>query len=111
MCPGTHPFAIYFAVLLQHAFDGNEDGIYHRTRIDGSLFNLKRLKSKRLTTEVLIRELLFADDAAIVTHSEIELQRLVHRLAEACDIFGLISVKKTGNRTRDKLATRDRTWW
>ena len=37
-------FAINFAALLQHAFDGNEDEIYLRTRFDGSLFNLKRLK-------------------------------------------------------------------
>ena len=48
-------FAIYFAAVLQHAFDGSEDGIYLRTRFDGSLFNLKRIKPKRLTTEVLIR--------------------------------------------------------
>ena len=88
--------AIYFAAPLKYCFDGNEDGIFLRARFDGSLFNLKRLKSKRLTTEVLIRELLFADDAATATHSEIELQRLVDHLAEACDLFGLTtSVKKT----------------
>ena len=51
---------------------------------------------------MLIRELLFADAAAIATHSLIELQRQVDCLAEACDLFGLtISVKKTpiGQRT------------
>ena len=84
-------FAIFFAALLQHAFGGNEDGIYLRPRFDGSLFNLKKKpphqKSKRLTTEVLIRELLFSDAAAIVTHSKIEFQRLVDRLAEACNVF------------------------
>ena len=33
---------------------------------------------------------------AIATHSELELQRLVDRLAESCHLFGLaISVKKT----------------
>ena len=89
-------FAIHFAALLQHAFGGNEDGIYLRTRFDGSLFSLKRLKSKRLTSEVLTRELLFVDDAAIATHSKFELQRLVDHLAEACCLFGLtISVKET----------------
>ena len=66
-------FSICFAALLQHAFGGNEDGIYLRTRLGGSLFYLQRLKLKRLKTEVLIRELLFADDAVIVMHSEIEL--------------------------------------
>ena len=61
------------------------------------LFSIwKKLKSKRLTTGVLISELLFADAAAIATHSEIERQRLVDRSGEACDLFGLIiSVKKT----------------
>ena len=60
----TH-FAIYFAVLLHNAFVENDDGIYLRTRFDGSHFNLKRRKSKRLTTEVLSRELLLTDDTAI----------------------------------------------
>ena len=55
LCPGTH----YFAALFQHALDGKEDGI-------GS-----QRESKRLTTAVLSRELLFADAAAIMTHSEI----------------------------------------
>ena len=45
---------------------------------------------------MLIRELLFADDNAIATHSEIELQRLVDRLTEGCNLLGLtISVKNT----------------
>ena len=58
---------------------------------------MKRLTSKQLTTEALIRELLFADNTKIETHKEIELQRLVDHLAEACHLFGLtIRVKKTG---------------
>ena len=44
----------------------------------------------------MITELFFADDTAIATHREIELQRLVDRLVEACDLFGqTINVKKT----------------
>ena len=89
-------FGIYFAALLHCAFNENKDGIFIRTRSDGSLFNLSRLKSKKKTTEVLIRELLFADDAAITAHSNEALQRLMDSLAEACKIFSLtISVKKT----------------
>ena len=42
---------------------------------------------------VVIREKLFADDAALVTHT---MQRLMYRLAHACKDFGLtISIKKT----------------
>ena len=45
---------------------------------------------------MFIRELLFADDDAIATHSETELQRLVDRLVEDCDLFGVtLSIKKT----------------
>lgn len=55
---------------------------------------VKRLKSKRLTTGEVIKELLCAGDAATMGHSGIELQRLVDRLGEACDLFGMtISVK------------------
>ena len=48
-------FAFSFVALLQSAFVGNEDGTYLRTRFEGSLFSLRRLKAGE-TTEVLIRE-------------------------------------------------------
>ena len=84
-------FGIYFATLLHHALKESEDGIYIRTRLDGSLFNLQRL-----TTEASISELLYADDAALTAHSKDALQRLLYSLARAWDLFTLtISVKKT----------------
>ena len=36
-------FGTFFSLLLLHAFDGSEDGIYIHTRSDGGLFNLLRL--------------------------------------------------------------------
>jgi len=46
--------------------------------------------------EQLIRELLFADDAALVAHSETALQRVTSCFAEASKLFGLkVSLKKT----------------
>ena len=33
-------FGIFFSLLLKHAFDFSDDGIYIRTRSDGKLFNL-----------------------------------------------------------------------
>ena len=64
--------------------------------VDGSLFNLARLKSKTLVRKVLVRELLFADDAALVSHTEEGLQCLLSKFADACKEFGLtISIKKT----------------
>ena len=84
---GPTLFAIYIDAL-QHAFGENDDGIYLRTRFNRSLFNLKRLKSKRLTAEVLIREFLLADDVVIVTYIQNELQRLVDSLVEAGKLGG-----------------------
>jgi len=51
---------------------------------------------------VLIRELLFVDDAALASHSEAGLQRLVDKLSHACKEFGLtISLKKTNILAQD----------
>ncbi|KAK2562750.1 hypothetical protein P5673_014468 [Acropora cervicornis] len=64
--------------------------------IYGSLFNLRRLLSHTKTMEQLIMELLFADDCALLAHTEVALQNLVDHFSEASKAFGLtISLKKT----------------
>ena len=66
------------------------------TRSTGGLFNLSRLRAKTKTKRVLIRELLYADDAALVAHSEVHLQNLCERFATACNDFSMtINLKKT----------------
>ena len=89
-------FGIFFSLLLSYAFDSSSDGIYVHARSDGKLFNLARLRAKTKVTEVYVREMLFADDAALTAHSGEALQRLVDRFAHAYREFGLtISLKKT----------------
>lgn len=89
-------FGIFFAVLLDYAFDNAAGDIFIRTRFDGSLFNLARLRAKTKVTEILIKELLFADDAALLAHDEGTLQSLINNLARACDTFSLsINISKT----------------
>lgn len=89
-------FGIFFALLIKHAFKDNPSGIYLRTRSTGKLFNLSRLKAKTKVREVVIREMLFADDAALTAHSQEELQSLMNCFASACRDFGLtISLSKT----------------
>ena len=66
-------FGIFFGLLLKHAFDTTTEGIYLRIRSDGRLFNLARLRAKTKVREVLIRDMLFADDAAVVAHTQEEL--------------------------------------
>ncbi len=99
-------FGIFFSKLLHYAFADCSEGVYIRTRSGGKLFNIARLRAKTKTFKVLIRELLFADDAALASHSEAGLQRLVDKLYHACKEFGLtISLKKTNilaqSRCRD----------
>ena len=66
------------------------------TRSDDRLFNLARLRAKTKVRKDLIRDMLFADDAAVATHTQEELQSLVDCFSQACKDFGLtISLKKT----------------
>ena len=48
-----------------------------------------RLRAKTRVNEKYIRDLLFADDSAITTHTQEDLQRLLDRFSEACRHFGL----------------------
>ena len=95
-------FGIFFSLVLSYAFGTASDGIYLHTRHDGKLFNLKRLRAKTKVTCVLIREMLFADDAALVRHTQEGLQCFMDRRSKACKEFTLtISIKKTEVMAQD----------
>ncbi|XP_062841273.1 uncharacterized protein LOC134300780 [Trichomycterus rosablanca] len=89
-------FNLFFACVLNQALGDIEDGVYIRYRLDGSLFDLRRLSAKTKTVEKLILEALFADDCALMAHTESALQLIVNKFAEASHLFGLtISLGKT----------------
>ena len=89
-------FGIFFSTLLQYAFQDSQEAVFLYTRSDGILFNLAKLRAKARVNKFLICELLFADDAALVSHTVGELQKLLNRFSYACKEFGLtISIKKT----------------
>jgi len=93
-------------MLLQYAFADCTEGVYIRTRADRELYNIARLRAKTKVREVLIRELLFADDAALTSHNEAGLQDHVSRPSHACKEFGLtISIKKTNILAQDTDST------
>ncbi|XP_067902230.1 transmembrane protein 138 isoform X1 [Heterodontus francisci] len=95
-------FGIFFSLLLSHAFKSSEEGIFLHTRSDGRLFNLARLRVKTKVRKVLIRKLLFAGNAALTSHMEECLQRLIDRFAAANNEFGLtISLRKTNIMGQD----------
>ena len=94
--PAPTLFSIYFAVMLEYAFKDCDVGVYIRFRTSGKVFNLRRFNSKSKTFQALVRELLYADDADLVAHTEEDMQMIMDKLSSACTAFGLtISLKKT----------------
>lgn len=67
-----------------------------KTRSDGKLFNLSRLKASSKTRELCVRELLFADDSALVATNHQDIQEIMDHFSAAATLFGLkINVSKT----------------
>ena len=89
-------FAIYFAAMLAYAFKDLSEGIYVRYRSTGSVFDLCRLRANSKVFVAVVRDLLYADDCDLVSHTERGLQLLVDCFDAACDIFGFsINIPKT----------------
>ncbi|KAK4323900.1 hypothetical protein Pmani_005428 [Petrolisthes manimaculis] len=89
-------FNLFFTCVLNYALRDIDRGIYIKYRLDGSLFDLRRLSAKTKTVERLVTEALFADDCALMAHTEADLQLIVNKFAEASRLFGLtISLGKT----------------
>ena len=82
--------------MLRHAFKDLPDfGVKIRHKLDGNLFNTRRLK-KRSTQIATIEELLYADNVSCVDHNATDLQTATTSLNEACLSWGLtISKPKT----------------
>ena len=91
-------FIIFFNMMVKQVIeDLDDDGaVYICYRLDRCLFNLRRLHAHTKTLMRLFRDLLFADDAPLVTHTKRALQHLTSCFAEAAQLLGLkVSLKKT----------------
>ena len=69
-CTNTLCITITLLAMLQYAFQDSPGDVYLHWRTDGSLFTLARLRAKTKTKSTTVRDLLFADNAALVAHSE-----------------------------------------
>ena len=87
-------FGIFLVLLLKHAFKSSTDGVYLHSISDGCLFNISRLCTKTKTRTVTIRDMLFADDVAMVSHQQDGLQRLMDKFSDVCNFFGLRIIQK-----------------
>jgi hypothetical protein len=76
-------FNLFFTQVLKHAVKDLNHGISVRYRMDGSLFDLRRLSAKTKTFMKLPTEALFADDCALMAHEENHLQMLADKFSVA----------------------------
>ena len=90
-------FSIFLSAMLDEAFRDMGDGVYIQSRESADLFHVAYFRAKTKTTRILMRELLFADDSALVAHSAGELQKIVDAFSDASKKFGL---KITSRRPR-----------
>jgi len=82
--------------MLLIAFKDCELGVPVRFRTDSNVFNLRRLQARTKTFAAVLRNLIYADDCALLTHSEADAQRLFDRFYMAASRFGLtVDLKKT----------------
>ena len=83
-------------MMLLSAFKESDLGIEITYRTDGGIYKTQRLRSITKISKALVRDLLYADDCAIVAHSEKDLQDMATALSNATKRYGLtISIKKT----------------
>lgn len=91
-------FNIFISVvmkLLQMSLRA-DDGVQVEYRLDGNLFNIRRLQAHTKTTTRQITDLQYADDAALVAHTADSMQRLLNSLTSIYEAFGLqINTRKT----------------
>ena len=106
-------FTLFLTAILNLLAQVTQEGVYIRTRSDGDLFNLSRLKAFTKVRTELIRDLLYADDAAMMAHSLEAIQEITSRFSEISKAFGLqINIHKTelfyqpspNNRNRENNA-------
>ena len=95
-----HPYCspyVFFYLMLHVAFKDTAQGVDIKSRCDIGLgtINTKHLNAATKVTLSTIRDLLFADDAALAACTEEDLQHLCDCFSRASRRFGLsISIKK-----------------
>ena len=62
-------FSIFFSMMLSYTLKTSTEDVFLHARADGKLFNLARLRAKTKVRHVVIQEMLFVDNASLVTHT------------------------------------------
>ena len=94
-------FLVAVTLVFRHEVCTN-DGIAFKHRLDGNLFNIRRLQAQTKVDIDHIYELQYADDAALPSHTLQGLQRNTDVITETYRRAGLnVSVKKTEMLVQD----------
>ena len=89
-------FSIFFTMMLIVAFKDCDLGIGAQFWTDGNNFDVRRLQATTKVHTAIIRDLLFADDCALVVHTLHEVHLIFDRFLNTAWRFGLkVSLKKT----------------
>ena len=86
-------FNLFVSTVITAAnanIDRKTDGVTLRYRYDGGIFNLRRFRPRTKTSEYSVVELQYADDAALVSHSEEGLQRILDAVSAAYNDAGMV---------------------
>nr|VZI48317.1 unnamed protein product [Spirometra erinaceieuropaei] len=90
-------FSLMFFAMLMDAYRDERPGIRIAYRTEGHLLNQRRTHFQSRMSITTVHELLFADDCALNTTSEEEMQRSMDPFSTACENFGLvINTQNTG---------------
>ena len=76
-------FSTFLSAMLNEVFLDMGGGVYIQSGQSTDIFNIAHVRAKTRTTRILMRELLFADDSALVAHSAEEVQKIVDAFSEA----------------------------
>ncbi|BHF82832.1 hypothetical protein SprV_0802597100 [Sparganum proliferum] len=84
-------FSLMFSAMLMDAYRDERPAFVHIAyRTDGHLLNQRRMHFQSRVSKTTVHELLLADDCALNTTSEGEMQRSMDLFSAACENFGLV---------------------
>ncbi|VDL99084.1 unnamed protein product [Schistocephalus solidus] len=89
-------YSLMLSAMMRDAYRDEQPGIRIAYRTDGHLLNSRRMQASTLVSSTTVHNLLFADDCALNTVAEKDMQMSMDLFAAGCASFGLtINTAKT----------------